>query len=97
MQVPLPPSFQPPTHEADVQSPPLELDLELEIRDLLNEAKTFMAPGHLSPGELVDLIAELVDCASRSKSAGFPFSERKLSATAKALQELMPARLGKTA
>ena len=57
-------------------------EIELEIRDLLNEAKTVSAARESDSDTLTELVFELLDCATRAKTAGFPFSAQKLYAAA---------------
>jgi hypothetical protein len=74
-----------------MQSPALKLDIEFEILDLLEEARSQRLAGGPNPRELADLLVELLDCASRAKEVGFPFSAQKLAAAAKELGRLRPA------
>jgi hypothetical protein len=84
-----------------MQPPILRGDIEFEIRDLLQESKSLLVAGEPDSDDITELIVELLDCASRAKRAGFPFSEQHLSAVAIELGRLRldgeSSPLGKTA
>ena len=71
-----------------MQPPILQLDIEFEIRELLEDAGSVLAAGDATSHDVSELIVELLDCATRAKVSGFPFSERQLSAAAEG--EFMP-------